>query len=265
MKQFETEILGAKLEGFLHNQSDRFDEKFKSRPAIIICPGGSYQHISVRESEPPALAMFSAGFQTFILSYSVGEESADFLPLRQVSAAISYLRENAQDFNIDREKIAVMGFSAGGHLAASIACLGDYKLVQKDNNKVNLLCLCYPFISVIDEPHQKSIDKITNGDEETKKLFELEKYVKSGNAPTFLWHTAEDSVVPVQNSLSFANSLSEHKVPFELHIYPKGKHGGSICTKEVLTYNPSACAWVQQFIKFAATELEFPFNWQHIV
>jgi acetyl esterase/lipase len=208
----------------------------------LICPGGGYEHISPREGKPVALEFNERGYDAFVLEYTIADKAngqgipLQMKPLTDLAWAIAHIRENAPQYKIDPEKIAVCGFSAGGHLAASLGVYwhtpgfwgGDK---PEAVYRPNALILCYPVISAGEYRHKGSITNLV-GDSDASP-FSLENHVSEKTPPTFLWHTAEDSTVPVQNSLAFAGKLAEHGVPFELHVYPFGGHGLSLANAKL--------------------------------
>ena len=207
-------------------------DKSAMRPSVLICPGGGYINVSPREGEPIAVHFFPEGFNTFILTYSVGERNRFPVQLREVAAAMEVIYENAAVWCCDTERIAIMGFSAGGHLAAHYTNYYHCPQVREvfpESKKVNASILCYPVITA--DPnycHRGSIERVAGYfpvTEEDMYVFSCEYQVTEDTPPTFLWHTAEDDGVPVQNSLFYAAALAKHKVPFECHIYPFGCHG----------------------------------------
>lgn len=223
------------------------------RPSIIICPGGAYEYISPREADPVAEKYFSAGYNTFILNYSVKEDAKNFKPLKQLAATIVHLRKNSKQFFVDEEKIAVCGFSAGGHLAGSLGTIANTKSFKKlfkfggDTNP-SAMILCYPVISTEKYiAHVKSIKNVSGNEDGTKeyKFFSLDRHVTKKTPPTFLWHTSQDEGVPCQNSLKLANAFAKKGIPFELHIFPHGPHGMSVCTKEVGTEDEYNGRWLE--------------------
>jgi acetyl esterase/lipase len=228
----------AFLKEFIIENSKGIDE-FKKRPAIVVCPGGGYGGVSDREGIPVALRFVGEGYSAFVLTYSVAPYKYP-TQLLEVSASIAYIRENSQKYNIDTDKIIVIGFSAGGHLVASIGTLWDEELItdtlkiEKGTNKPNGLILSYPVITSGEYAHKGSFLNLIGDENENKELYEylsLENRVSADTMPTFLWHTANDTVVPVENSLLFGMALSKNKVPFEMHIFPDGVHGLSLCNK----------------------------------
>ncbi len=208
-------------------------EENRKRPAVIVCPGGAYRICSNREAECIALQYLAQDMAAFVLVYSVKNKSASF-PRCTMEAltAIKTVREHSDEWNIDPDKIAVLGFSAGGHLAASTGIFwnSDYAKNAFDDYKLckpNAAVLCYPVISDDEHPHLGSFRHLL-GDSASKEEMDkisIEKHVTSEYPPTFLWHTATDTTVPVQNSLIMAKKLADHGVSFEMHIYPTGRHG----------------------------------------
>lgn len=223
----------------------------RSLPAIIICPGGAYFGLSEREAEPVAKEFFCAGYHVVILKYSVGEEAKNFRPLCQLAETIAWLRKNAAEWNIQEDKIAVCGFSAGGHLAASLGTLyNDQEFLhaygKSEDIRPNAMILGYPVITADEFAHEWSLKTVSGAEpgEEKYCYFGLEGHVHEQTPPAFIVHTAEDQSVPVENSLSFAKALSKKKIPFELHILPKGAHGMSVCSMETDSYDPYNGRWV---------------------
>lgn len=230
------------------------------RPAVLICPGGGYQFLSPREAEAIALQFAAAGFHAFILYYTVKPEFYK-QPLLELSTAVSLIRSKAAEWRIDDDKIAVCGFSAGGHLAASLGVHWN-KLEDSPENKPNALILSYPVISSGEFKHPGSILHLLGPEPTEEKLKEmsLETQVSTSTPPTFLWHTVADPVVPVENSLMFASALQEQKIPFEMHIYPNGPHGLSLATHEtddgrgtdahVATWMGLCIQWLKSLFQF---------------
>lgn len=232
------------------------NESSNKRSAVLICPGGGYGSTSEREAEPVALRFNEAGFNAFVLHYSVAPRRHP-QPILDISRAMCIIRENAEKWNIHSDKIAVCGFSAGGHLAASLAVHHDKDFIfqtlgiKSGMNHPNALILSYPVITSERFAHLASFKNLL-GDtpsEDLKHLMSLEKHVSEKTPPTFLWHTFEDQAVPIENSLVFAQALRNHNVPFELHIYPDGPHGLSLATGETAFHpqqiNYHASSWIK--------------------
>lgn len=234
------------------------------RPAIVICPGGGYCMVSAREAEPVAEFYFAAGFQTFILNYSTGESAKNFNPLIQLADTVATIRKNAGKWYVESQKIAVCGFSAGAHLAGSLGTLFNEKKFIKVYNKYedirpNAMILGYPVILADEYAHQGSIENVSGAEIGTDeyKWFGLSNHVDEQTPPTFLFHTAEDQGVFVENSLKMAMALSENKIPFELHVFPKGEHGMSVCTNDVSRKNDYNHRWVDWSIEWLNTILDY--------
>lgn len=205
----------------------------KKRPAVIICPGGGYEGLSSHEGEPIALKFNSAGFHAFVLEYSVAPMRFP-AALLELSKAVAMVRAASEKYQIDSEAIIVCGFSAGGHLAASLGVYWHEGFIQRflgfDNNEnePNGLILCYPVISNKDGLlHLGSMQNLLGNspDEKEIELFSLEDNANELVPPTFIWHTYDDDVVSVGNSLTFATALKQYDILTELHIFPHGEHG----------------------------------------
>ncbi len=253
----------AQVTVMLHSKS--VEVPSLTRPAMVICPGGGYYFTSDREAWPVAEAYFAAGYNTFVLRYSCQEQARNFRPLIQLASTVSYVRAHAGEWLVDPEKVAVCGFSAGGHLAASLGTLfNDAKFREVcpalGNIRPDAMVLGYPVILANEYAHAGSIQTVS-GQESTNseeyRYFGLEGHVDSQTPPTFLWHTADDTTVPVENSLFFAAALSAAKVPFELHVLPSGDHGMSLCTREVNTYHPYNARWVEWSVKWLNKRFAF--------
>lgn len=234
------------------------------RPAIVICPGGGYEMIADREGEPIAIKMLAYGFQAFVLNYSL--PPARFpVALTELSSAVKYVRDHAEEFHIDPSAIFVAGFSAGGHLAASLGVYWHSDLLQNqgyvpEEIQPNALLLGYPVITSGKFAHRGSIVNLLgqekDNDPEALKEVSLELHVNKFTPPSFIWHTVTDDVVPVENSLLFAKALRKYKVNFELTLYPQGGHGLSLGTKETAHKSgndivPCVTNWPDKFAEFA--------------
>ncbi|MCD7783704.1 MAG: alpha/beta hydrolase [Firmicutes bacterium] len=221
-------------------QGDADELSMEPRAALIILPGGALSYLSEREAEPVALAFLPHGVNAFVLRYSVGEFGNYPLPLLDASLAVAHVRRHTEEYRIDPHRIFVMGFSAGGYVAAMLGVRWHESFIREElsigyaENKPDGLILAYPVITAGTFAHRGTIDVSLGGvrDEETLKSHSLENLVSDLTPPTFLWHTAEDGSVPVENSLLFASALSAHHIPFELHVFEKGCHGLSLATRE---------------------------------
>lgn len=225
----------AMLQAYIPDNSPEVDAN-RVRPAVLVLPGGGYEFTSDRENEPIALKLASEGVCAFVLKYSCAPARFP-QALCEALTAIKFIRENAREFNIDTDNIAVCGFSAGGHLAASVGVFWNRPFIAQHigefgaKMKPNKLILSYPVIKNGEFAHQGSFDNLlgdNNKSEELLALTSLEKQITLDTPPAFIWHTFEDKSVPVQNSLVFASELVAQDIPVELHIYRRGGHGLSL-------------------------------------
>ena len=207
-------------------------------PCLVICPGGAYMLVSERESEAMALKFISEGYRIFVLHYSVAPHRFP-QQLLEVAGVVELIHQNVKVWCCDPDDIAIMGFSAGGHLACQYSnrydcpeireVLPNSKPVQKAILSYSVLTAKEPFV------HRGSMENLLGHEpiSPDEKGCSCELLVTEHTPPTFLWHTAEDRDVPVENSLLYAGALAAAKVPFELHVYPYGGHG--LCTVDELT------------------------------
>ena len=222
------------LETYLPFNLTEMHRENRKRPCMVVCPGGGYSMCSQRESAPVALKFLADGYNVFVINYSVAPHRFP-CQLREVAAVMELIYKNADAWNCDTEKIAIIGFSAGGHLAAHYSTMYDCKEVREvfpDSKPVNASVLSYPVISADrDFAHMGSFKNLLGHepDEQEVKYFSCNNNVKENTPPAFLWHTAEDNSVPVKNSLVYAEALAKYKIPFELHVFPYGAHGLSTC------------------------------------
>lgn len=235
------------------------------RPCLVVCPGGGYGICSERESEPIATKFLPEGFNVFVLTYSVAPHRFP-TQIREVAAVMELIYKNHEEWNCDTEKISIIGFSAGGHLAAHYSTMFDCKEVREvfpESKPVNASVLVYPVISAdFKFAHKGSFLNLIGHEPQTQEeqdYFSCDKNVKTTTPPAFIWHTANDGCVPVKNSFVYAEALSEHNIPFELHITPKGEHGCATCDLETydelsddLIYNS---AWLSEAKKWLKATL----------
>lgn len=227
----------ASLTSYIISNTSEVDEN-RIRPAVVICPGGGYEFTSDREAEPIALKILNMGFHAFVLNYNV-KPNVYPQALLELATAVQYIRTNHQTWGVNPDQVLVAGFSAGGHLAASLGVFWENSLLiknmagTKESWQPNGLMLAYPVISSGKFGHQDSFKALlAENYEQMKDAMSLENQVSVTTPPTFLWHTLEDGLVPMENSLLFANQLRRHGVPFELHLFPTGGHGLSLATAE---------------------------------
>ena len=200
--------------------------QYVKRPAIVVCPGGGYVYCSRAEGEPVAMAYAAKGFHTFVLRYSTGREAAGFAPLRDLSWVIGYIRENAEQWNVDPEKIVSCGFSAGGHLALSSGLLAE--------NKPNAMILGYPAASAPNFPGADFMLKLLTGKEsvtdEDAKQFDLVSQIDKEAPPVFIAATAQD-ILTGMGALPIAQKYCQLGLDYELHIFQHGPHGYSLANE----------------------------------
>lgn len=262
-----TSVSSAYLEAYIHSPHDEL--KISKRKAIIVCPGGGYEGLSEREAEPIALKYFAEGLNAFVLRYSVRGEAANYKPLIEACLAIKYLRDSSDELYVDPENVFITGFSAGGHLAASAGTLWHINEVKAHIGdadpeicKPTATVLCYPVITNNEIYRHKGSILAVNGYRDVKEemdRFSLDEHVDEKTAPAFIWHTAKDSVVPVQNALFYATALAAKRIPFELHIHPNGDHGLALCNEETHSQNPGFVVpynegWINDAIKWIKEE-----------
>ncbi len=199
----------------------------QKRPCMVVCPGGAYAICSERESEPIALKFLNLGFNVFVLNYSLMPHRYP-AQLTEVAATFDLIYKNADRWHCDTDKIGIIGFSAGGHLAAHYSNAynnSDVRALFADSKKPDFTVLGYPVISSDKTfAHQGSFINLL-GEYPESDSFSCECLVSEDTPKAFIWHTAGDEGVSVQNSLSYANALAKHSIPFSLHIYPYGQHG----------------------------------------
>lgn len=222
---------------FILDNYQEFSEH-RRRPAVIICPGGEYAYRSDREAEPLAVKMLSLGFQAFVLNYDTAPARFP-VSLDEIANAVKYVRDNSNEFHINPDEIIVVGMSAGGHLAASLGIYWNKPLTQglgynSSEVKPNAMLLGYSVLTSGKYTHKNSIHNLLGSNPTPEELAQtdLASLVDKSTPPAFIWHTVTDDCVPVENSILFAKSMQQNKVPYELHLYPVGGHGLSLGTAE---------------------------------
>ena len=234
MKTFKIELTNEKanLTVYIPDESKEMG-RMKIRPAVLVIPGGGYFMCSDREAEPIAFAFLAKGYAAFVLRYTVGlaKDGYDFsMPMADVNEAMKIIHENAEEWSIDKEKIASIGFSAGGHLCAAVSTMGEIR--------PNASILIYPCIL-------DSISRIL-----AFPVPSLDKEVDDKTPPAIIISSCEDNCVPIKNSLAYANALEKANIPFEIHIYEKGYHGFSLADYTVYSkaeeeYSTHLKGWVE--------------------
>lgn len=268
----------------------------KKRPAIIICPGGGYFNCSDREAEPVALKFASMGYHAFVLRYSTYCEGSGVFPdimngievnrnsqypnaMREIGKSMLIIREHAEEWLVDTDRIAVCGFSAGAHNTAMYAThwqedvisqyfkeekekfrpaavilgytLSDYiymRDVMKDYGPMDKAFFKASIIAYLgkEDPSEEELDKVSPA-----------RHISEYTPPTFLWATSEDTLVPVQHTIRMSYALAEKKVPFEMHIFEKGPHGLALSTQasaesmsqiypDAAKWADLACCWLEK-------------------
>ncbi|TPR24702.1 alpha/beta hydrolase [Apilactobacillus micheneri] len=242
----------AFIQGYLR-PADVETNNFK-HPAIIILPGGSYNHIPMVQAESIALNYSAKGYQSFFVRYTFEQEARPLLPnpLVELANAIKMIRKNARKWNIDPNKIVISGFSIGGHITSLYNDFYDSKWLMDKVDvsdakilKPNAVILNYPVTDLtLGFPGNK--ETINNWVSDQKELA-AEENVTDTNAPTFIWHTADDPFVSVNNSLKYSMSLNQHNIDNELHIFHHGPHGmalaNSVTAWNEASNNPHVAKW----------------------
>lgn len=265
--------------GELHGQG--------KRPAVLICPGGGYLNCSDREAEPVALQFNAMGYHAFVLRYSTYTQGSNEFPdvfgktieaspltahpapVREIGKAMLLIREHSEEWSVDMDRVAVCGFSAGGHNAAMYGVYWDkpliteYLKVEKEMIRPAALILGYglsdyiymknqTFENPMDRDFFRAVNKAYLGteqpDEETLRTVSPARLVTDQTPPAYIWATSADKMVPVQHSIRMAHALADHGVPFELHIFEEGPHGLSVSTQASAVaqsqMNADAAEWV---------------------
>lgn len=229
--------------------------KAERHGAVIVCPGGGYHHRAEHEGTPVAEWLNSLGISAFVLHYRVAPYQHP-VPYLDASRAIRYVRYRAAEWNLDPAKIGILGFSAGGHLAASTGIYFDagnpsaVDPVERMSSRPGIMILGYPVITMGEFGHPGSRERLLGEVPESELItrLSLEQNVSSNTPPAFLWHTANDASVPVVNSLMMAAALSRCQVPFELHVFPEGKHGLGLAPNlpEVAVWKDLCAVWLKK-------------------
>jgi acetyl esterase/lipase len=223
-------------------------------PAIVVCPGGGYRRRADHEGAPIARWLNGLGIAAIVLDYRVAPHRHP-APLDDARRAIQTVRARAAEWRVDPARVGLLGFSAGGHLAATAGTQfvgGDPVAadpVERQSSRPDLLVLCYPVITFGPERHEGSMLNLLGDDppEEWRRALSAEQQVTRDTPPTFLWHTAEDGSVPVANSLLFARALADVDVPFAFHVFPKGRHGLGLAADDPIvgTWTTLCAAWLR--------------------
>ena len=230
--------------------------------AIIVCPGGGYSRLSdVKEGSAVAEWLNTLGITAFVLKYRLGQRYPHPAPLQDAARALRTVRARAKEWNLDANRIGILGFSAGGHLASTLGTHFEAgkpdsaDLIERFSSKPDLMVLIYPVITMGELTHAGSKKNLlgANPSPEMVKLLSNETQVTKDTPPTFLVHTLADTGVPVENSLMFVSALRKASVPFEFHLYERGPHGFGLAPNDpILASWKERCAdWlkIRGFIK----------------
>ena len=246
---------GGTLTVYLREAADHMPHAV-NRPLVLVVPGGGYEHVSAREGDPVALQFAAAGYHTAVLDYAIGRQARNYLPLRQLAQAIALVRHYAKEWHVLPHKIAVCGFSAGGHLALSSAVL---EIPGVENQpRPDAVLLAYPVITAGKYAHRGSFVQLAGSrNRAAQQAFTLEDKITPHTPPVFVWHTMEDKTVPVENTLMLLFALRRAGVPCEAHLFEKGAHGSSINTAEVDCPDVHRNHWVQLAVEWLDDTFDF--------
>jgi acetyl esterase/lipase len=220
--------------------------------AIVVCPGGGYAHLADHEGAPIAKFLNQTGITAFVLKYRLGPRYHHPAPLMDVSRAIRTVRHRAKELNLDPQRIGVMGFSAGGHLTATISTIFDtddrdaQDPIDQESARPDIAVLCYPVITFEGVSAHLGSRKNLLGENPPAELLDhlsAEKNVNPHTPPSFIFHTVSDNGVPIENSMMYAAALRKNGIPFEAHFFQPGRHGVGLAEKDpVLKAWPGLCA-----------------------
>lgn len=240
------------------------------RPAILVVPGGGYAYCSEREADPIALTFGLAGYQAFVLNYHTGDDSAYPTPLVEIAKAIAHIRQSSAAYDVDPTKIAVIGFSAGGHLAALLGSswqqqsLADLTGLSAEDMQPNALILGYPVVNL-----KAFIDRNQNGEELQRVGAMIKDYspekeplelINENTPPTYVFHTLEDKTLLPIETIEYIKALMANNIPCEYHLFSKGEHGlstadslsnfGRDFPERVHHWVPMAAAWLNDLFQY---------------
>jgi acetyl esterase/lipase len=225
--------------------------------AVVVCPGGGYRVVAAdHEGKQVAEWLNSLGVSAFVLQYRLGERYRHPAPLQDAQRAIRTVRSRAKEWGVLPGRVGILGFSAGGHLASTAATHfddgqpGAADPVEREGSRPDFAVLCYPVISLYDPPTHSGSRRHLLGEPADPVLVELlsnERQVTPRTPPTFLWSTADDTAVPVENSILFFQALRRAGVGAALHVFPHGKHGLGLAPGDpVVSQWPALCArWME--------------------
>lgn len=222
------------------------------RNAVLVCPGGGYRYKAEHEGTPVAQMMNDAGISAFVLDYRVAP--CDYrAPVNDALRAIRLMRY------LGYEKIAILGFSAGGHVACCAVVhwpdsfLDSNDPVDQFSSRPDGLISCYSVVSMTEYAHQGSVQQLLGNEWKNRELqeyFSAQLHVTKDTPPAFIWHTSADGSVPVENSLMLASAYAKNGVPFEIHVFPGGHHGMGLASNDAVVSGwASLCTqWIKNNI-----------------
>lgn len=251
VERYKLDSDGAYIDAYIADPTKNF-----TRKAILVIPGGGYGVVcSDREGEPIAQAFMPYGYNAFVLNYYTGRKKPFPIQLVQTAKAIKHIKDNAENYGIDPNELFVVGFSAGGHLAASAGILWNIPEIYAEvempygYNKPKGVMLVYPVIG----DHKGCFQNLWATKEITEEMIDtvsVDKHVDKDSAPAFIMHTSNDEIVDVRNSLSLASAYKAAELQFELHVFPDAPHGAALGNK-ITSYgkpkyeNSAIAEWVR--------------------
>jgi len=224
---------------------------------MVICPGGGYGGLASHEGRDYALFLNREGMACFVLKYRLGSHGYRHpVMLNDAARAVRLVRARASEWGVDRDRVGIMGSSAGGHLASTLITHfdggdpGAPDAVERESSRPSLGVLCYPVITMGAFTHHGSRRNLLGPEPDAALVEDLsnEKRVRKDGPPVFVWHTVEDTAVPVENAMLFADGMRKAGVPFDLHVYEKGRHGIGLRAAPPAFENPHP--WARDMVFF---------------
>ena len=238
----------------------------RRHPAMLVIPGGGYGMVSDREGEPVALAFMVKGFNSFVLNYSIAPIRYPY-QLTEAVMAVNYIKLNAEKLGVNPDMLSAVGFSAGGHLCASLGSYSNSEDVKaifesKVDAKPNAVILSYPVITCGEKGHIGTFENLCgSGNYELYKKMDILNLVDENSSPAFIWATYTDGCVPVRNAILVAEAYERAGVPFSVHVWGKGTHGLSVADKTVYG-KADDCYWaLDDMSKSAYTWVDLAVEW----
>ena len=240
----------AYFDYYVFDNVDNPPSKFK-KPAMVVVPGGGYCFVSKREAEPIALAFLCEGFNCFVLNYTIKQIYP--APHLELAFMMHYIYEHADEFNIIKECINLVGFSAGGHLVGSYSYLypelADLLNINKEGLKPFSIVLGYAVIDLLNSKEQMTTDTITRWDDELREKLSIQKHISKEYPPTFIFSTIPDSCIPIdRHSYLLRDVFEKEGIEYRLLELEKGEHGGSLYTRGVFEVDYSHYDVARQFL-----------------